>query len=117
MQTLTIHYQSPITDPLKVPRPHRIRFEDGSVLGGRPEGGEIGPLSSLLGFCLTTTPDADDWYVISPSDVLIAHDDPDIGDMDLSDYYAQFIDDEGSMFGYSVPIARVEITESHGGER
>lgn len=101
MSTITIHYQSPKYDRFKVPRPHRVPLE--GVLSGKPEGGEIGELNVLLGLCPDVTPDPDDWRLAQPAEVA---DDPDsyIG------WFAQFIDADGTMFGYDMPIERIEVT-------
>ncbi|MGN6325796.1 hypothetical protein [Pseudolysinimonas sp.] len=96
---LTIHYQSPADDEFKVPRPHRW-YADTKVT----DGGEIGRVT-LLGFSVTSTPDVDNWDVLTPEEAVevLEHE----GD-DLHGYFAQFSDAEG-MFGYRAPIDRVEV--------
>lgn len=101
MTTITIHYQSPEGDPFKVPRPHRIPLE--GTLSGKPEGGEIGPLNAFLGLCLTPTPDPNEWHVVQAVEAAV---DP----QSYVGYYAQFIDDNGTMFGYNIPIERIEVS-------
>ncbi|QIK61769.1 hypothetical protein G7068_15975 [Leucobacter viscericola] len=101
MATMMIHYESPASDPFKVPRPHRVQIEGTKV--GKPEGGEIGTVTTLLGFCPAVTPDPDNWQVADALEVA-KYPEHYVG------WFAQFIDDEGKMFGYDNPISRVEVT-------
>lgn len=106
MTKITIHYRSPKGDPFKIPRPHRYTL-DGTLSDKSPacEGGEIGSVR-LLGFCPTVTPDVDDWVIVQPDDL----GDPGYVPTELAGFYAQFVDlDSGDMFGYEVPIDRIEV--------
>lgn len=106
MTTVTIHYSSPAFDPFKVPRPHRYTL-DGTLSDVSPEcqGGEIGRVR-LLGFCMDFTPGSDG-ALVRPDEL----GDPGYSPTELSGFYAQFIDSRGQMFGYAVPIERVEVSE------
>jgi hypothetical protein len=108
MTTVAIHYQSPASDPHKIPRPHYYTL-DGSPNDANPEcaGGELGPVR-LLGYCMTQKPNVDDWAMAGPDEV----GDPGYVPTELRGFYAQFIDiASGGMFGYAVPIERVEVSE------
>lgn len=107
MATITIHYQSPAHDPYKVPRPHRYQLTGDRLTDRSPacKGGEIGQVR-LLGFCPTPTPDVDNWALVTPDDV----GDPGYVATELAGFFAQFVDmEDGGMFGYDVPIERVDI--------
>lgn len=106
MSTVTIHYKSPASDPFKIPRPHRYTL-DGTPSDMSPEcqGGEIGRVR-LLGFCMDPTPGPD--HALARPDEL---GDPGYSPTELSGFYAQFIDSRGQMFGYDMPIDRVEVSE------
>jgi hypothetical protein len=55
MTTLTIHFQSPPADPLKIPRPIHVEFNaDGFVIV--TTGGELGNPGQFVGVSKTKTP-------------------------------------------------------------
>lgn len=107
MTTVTIHYRSPKGDPFKIPRPHRFTLtgDRSADLVPECEGGEIGRVK-LVGFCDTTTPSVDAWVLAKPDKLL----DPGFSSTELSGWYAQFIDADGNMFGYTVEIDRIEVS-------
>lgn len=107
MTTIEIHYQSPESDPLKVPRPHRAVVQPDGVVSVDGSSGEIGPVGNLIGFSLTTTPG---YSFRAPQ--FFWHRDILNRSFDLSvlrGYYAQFSGEHGDMFGYTQKIDRVVV--------
>jgi hypothetical protein len=102
---IEIHYASPEWDQFKVPRPHFIEVDD-SGNAGAPEGGEAGPVNSLVGFAKESKPGykftAPDFYLLS--DLI----DGTVSPGDLTGYYAQFAED-GGFFGFNIPIEEVVL--------
>ena len=104
MTTITLHYKSPANDPHKVPRPHRVEIDaDGNA--STPTGGEIGPVTELLGFSRTEQVDfrPGEWYAAE------ALYDGDVLAEQLIGWRAAFMGSEGP-FTYQARIAHVEIT-------
>ena len=85
----------------KIPRPHFVNLLDNNTVS--VEAGEIGPLRALLGFCPTgPTPDIDDWQMFKPSEVVAL---PGLA----AGTYPQFIDADGTPFGYDWQVESVEL--------
>lgn len=70
-------------------------------------GGEVGPLRVLLGFSPTTTPDPAAWKFAPAGDLESGTEQPE----DLVGWFAQLVDEDGTLFGYNVPITRVVVEQ------
>ncbi|MGR6029002.1 hypothetical protein ACS7JX_19140 [Rhodococcus erythropolis] len=97
--TITIHYQSPLNDPLKVPRPHHIQIVDGSYF---TKGGELGPVN-LLGIGRVIGYDEESF--IDPNALFDEAFDP----VKVLGWFASFISEGDGMFTYELPIERIEV--------
>lgn len=89
--TLGVHYESPVDDPFRVPRPH---WHD--LTSNTTRGGEIGACT-LLGL----VPNMDSFEVSTLEDVVL--------DMDAyKGWFPVFVQD-GGMVTYECPVYRVEV--------
>ena len=106
MTTITLHYQSPPKDPFKVPRPHRVTLDDNGEVDPVIKGGEVGPVTALLGFSRTLRlafSDSKEWH--HPEELY----DGDILADDLKGWHPAFMSPRGP-FTVREKIDRIEIT-------
>ncbi len=97
--TITIHYQSPVNDPLKIPRPHHIQIVDGSYV---TKGGELGSVN-LLGIGRVIGYDEESF--VDPNELFDEAFDP----ARFPGWFASFISEVDGMFTYELPIERIEV--------
>lgn len=102
MATFTIHYQSPASDPHKVPRPHHVTAGDE---GAQVRGGEIGLTGLFLGLARDTSPrfDAARWVNADAVAERVAAGETFAG------WFACFAG-FGEPFTNTAKVARVEVT-------
>ncbi|MGR6579302.1 hypothetical protein ACT89R_01855 [Rhodococcus qingshengii] len=97
---VTIHYQSPANDPLKVPRPHHIQIVDGSYV---TKGGELGAVN-LLGIGRVIGYDEESF--VDPNELF----DEAFDAAKFPGWFASFISEADGMFTYDARIDRIEVT-------
>lgn len=118
--TVTIHYQSPKSDPFKIPKPHRLGLAIESGRRAVPtlvsiEGGEIGPILGLAGFPKKTGRiDFTDPARFVSVDQFLQQVKAAIASgsqtVDLKGWHVAFTDERGP-FTYAAKISRVSIDE------
>ncbi|AWY05493.1 hypothetical protein PBI_MORRISSEY_51 [Gordonia phage Morrissey] len=103
---VTIHYQSPAEDPLKVPRPTRIQFDDAGNVKTTGGEGEISG-DQLIGLSRQDGPpesfDAENWV---EAEELISEG---VADLELAGWFPVFMCGEG-IYTWSGAVDRVEVT-------
>ena len=104
---VTIHYQSPAADPLKVPRPTRISLDDAGNI--ETAGGE-GELQGdhLIGFSRQDGPPE----TFTPRDWLEAEEliSEGVVDVELAGWFPCFLSDGAGIYTWSGAVDRVEVT-------
>ncbi|MDZ7910771.1 MAG: hypothetical protein U5O16_02895 [Rhodococcus sp. (in: high G+C Gram-positive bacteria)] len=98
-KTITIHYQSPASDRLKVPRPHHIQIVDGRFV---VKGGELGVVD-ILGIGRIVGYDEESF--VDPDELF----DDAFNPSDFRGWFASFVSEVDGMFTYELPIDRIEV--------